>query len=714
MITTEDANSSATVRALRGLVVATLIIPALLLGFATWRDRSTILQGAQGDALKLMAVFNEQAENLFKGHDFILDLIVNRLRDRDWDEIQASPEILHELEAMDNRLDEASAILLVDASGQTRATTLHLAPNEPLPPGDKGCFRALQSGASESCVSDPYLDPVSGQHLFSLNRRLERNGKFNGVAQVAISADYIVRLWAFAMPRGSDTISILRTDGVILARAPLPSGNEAEPPDIPKSMIGEFDKAGSGIIATNLEREGGDRITLFKKIAHYPAYITFGLDRLAILAAWYRDVVLYGLVAIGATAGIVTALGFALRRARQERRAVARWQAEAQQRENAQEQLYQSQKMESLGKLTGGIAHDFNNLLTVIVGNVSMAVRYVVDADGKRQLHSALKAGESAVVLTQRLLAFARKQVLQPQSVDMRRLVEGMQGLLLRTLGENVRLIVEADSALWPTLVDPNQMELVILNLAINARDAMPDGGTLSISVSNRESGRGAPPELAPGQYVVLKVSDTGTGMDAATLARATEPFFTTKDPGKGTGLGLAMMQGVVAQSGGATRLRSTLGAGTDVEVWLQRTQLPSAVSTGHGQTYIPAQTGETILVCDDDLSVLEFLGDALKGAGYRVVSVHDGRSVLPALEANPSIRLLVVDFAMPEMNGAAVVRQVRAYQPDLPVLLITGKTEPDAVQTEIPTVPILSKPFRQEQLAACVGELLRRTSVAA
>ena len=214
--------------------------------------------------------------------------------------------------------------------------------------------------------------------------------------------------------------------------------------------------------------------------------------------------------------------------------------------------------MESLGKLTGGIAHDFNNLLTVIVGNVSMAERYVVDPDGKRQLQSALKAGDSAVALTQRLLAFARKQVLQPQSVDMRRLVEGMQGLLVRTLGENVRLIVEADSALWPTLVDPNQMELVILNLAINARDAMPDGGTLSITVSNRESGRDAPPELAPGQYVVLKVSDTGTGMDAATLARATEPFFTTKDPGKGTGLGLAMMQGVVAQSGGATRLRST------------------------------------------------------------------------------------------------------------------------------------------------------------
>jgi signal transduction histidine kinase len=707
-------NSSGTIRFLRGLIVATLVIPALLLGFATWRDRSAILEGARGDALKLMAVFNEQAENLFVGHDSILDLIVLRVHDRDWDAIQSAPGFLDELETMDKRLDDASAIMLVDASGQTRATTLHLQVDEPLPPGNQACFLALQSGTAASCVSKPYLDPVTGQHLFSLNRRLERNGRFNGMAQVAISADYIITLWASAMPRATDTISILRGDGVVLAQTASQSSGEAEPPEVPKSLIGEFDKAGSGIIQTNLVSDGDDRITVFKKIANYPAYITLGLDRPAILATWYRDVVLYGLVAIGATTGIVMALGFALRRAREERRAVARWQAETLQREKTQEQLHQSQKMESLGKLTGGIAHDFNNLLTVIVGNVSMAERCVTDPDGKRQLQSALKAGDSAVALTQRLLAFARKQVLQPQSVDLRRLVDGMQGLLLRTLGENVRLVVEADSALWPTLVDPNQMELVILNLAINARDAMPDGGTLSITVSNRESGRDAPPELAPGQYVVLKVSDTGTGMDAATLARATEPFFTTKDPGKGTGLGLAMMQGVVAQSGGATRLRSTPGAGTDVEVWLQRTRLLSVTSSGDDRIHVLPRTGETILVCDDDPTVLEFLCDALMGAGYHVVAVHNGRSVLPALRANSSIRLLVVDFAMPEMNGAAVVRQVLMHRPDLPILLITGNAEPDAVQAEIPTVPILCKPFRPEQLAAVVGQLLRRTSVAA
>jgi hypothetical protein len=245
---TGHMNSSGTIRFLRGLIVATLVIPALLLGFATWRDRSAILEGARGDALKLMAVFNEQAENLFIGHDNILDLIVLRVHDRDWDAIQSAPGFLDELETMDKRLDDASAIMLVDASGQTRATTLHLQVDEPLPPGNQACFLALQSGTAASCVSKPYLDPVTGQHLFSLNRRLERNGRFNGMAQVAISADYIITLWASAMPRATDTISILRGDGVVLAQTASQSSGEAEPPEVPKSLIGEFDKAGSGII----------------------------------------------------------------------------------------------------------------------------------------------------------------------------------------------------------------------------------------------------------------------------------------------------------------------------------------------------------------------------------------------------------------------------------------------------------------------------------
>ncbi len=272
-----------------------------------------------------------------------------------------------------------------------------------------------------------------------------------------------------------------------------------------------------------------------------------------------------------------------------------------------------------------------------------------------------------------------------------------------------MRLAVSADPDVWPALVDPNQLELIILNLAINANDAMPKGGALSITVSNRETGSpDAPHDLAsrPGQYVVLTVSDTGTGMDEATLARATEPFFSTKEAGKGTGLGLSIMQGVVTQSGGATRLRSQLGHGTDIEVWLPRAHTAPAATTPHEVRREQKDSG-AILVCDDNSAVLEFICDALKGKGYQVLPVTNGRKALSVLKANRAIRLLVVDFTMPEMNGAAVAREVRASRPRLPILLITGNADPESIQADLPDVPMLRKPFDREQLTTCVADLL-------
>jgi signal transduction histidine kinase len=707
-------SASGTVKALRRLIFAALIIPALLFVAAVSWDRSVILRDAEEDALKLIAVFQGQAENLFKGHNLILDLVVARLKDQDWDKIELTPGLLHELETVDLMLDDTSAILVVDAAGKTRASTLHSTDNEPMPSGDRTCFLALQRGDMATCVSEPYVERESGSHLFSLTRRLEKNATFSGMAQVAISADFIMNLWASALPRTTDTISILRSDGVILAQPTHQAMNGPGLAAVATSLINDIKKTDGGIVNADAAVGGDDRITVAKRIEGYPAYITLGLDRPAILATWYRDVVIYALVAIGSTTGIVLALGTALRRARTEHRAVARWQAEMRERERAQDQLLQSQKMESLGKLTGGIAHDFNNLLTVIVGNVSMIEHFVENPDGKRQLRNALKAGESAVSLTQRLLAFARKQDLQLQSVDLLYLVEGMRGLLLRTIGDNVQLVIDEDNAPWPTLVDPNQMELVILNLAINARDAMPDGGTLTITLSNREGYRDAPHDLPPADYVVLTVADTGIGMDEATLAQATDPFFTTKGQSKGTGLGLSMMEGVVAQSGGATLLRSKPGRGTEVEMWLPRTKTPPKVTVSRARMSSAAQGGETILVCDDNPAVLEFLCDALTGAGYRTVDVQGGRSALAALHADTSIRLLVVDYAMPEMNGAALAGRVRALYPELPILLITGNADLDAVQAEIPGVPLLAKPFGHAQLAAHVGELLKRMPVTA
>ena len=705
-----DVNATGTIKALRGLMFAALIIPAFMFAAAAWWDRTTILQNAQADAIKLIAVFQGQAEALFKGHKIILDLVVSRLRNQDWDKIQLTPGLLNELETIDNMLDDTSAIVVVDSDGKTRATTLHTADNEPMPSGDTSCFHSLRRSDFETtCVSNPYLDPVTGQHLFSFTRRLEKDGQFSGMAQVAISADYIMNLWAAALPRTSDAIAILRPDGTILAEpnGQISSGLSPGGASVP------FDKAEHAASAASQRISvSSDHITIIRSIGDYPAYISLVLDRHAILTNWYDDLIVYAIVAIGTTTGIVLALGLALRRARTESRAVARWQEEARERERAQNQLIQSQKMESLGKLTGGVAHDFNNLLTVIVGNLGLIGRFVENPTAKRQLRNALQAGESAVALTQRLLAFARKRDLQLQPVNMMNLVEGMRGLLLRTLGDDIRLVIEPDSKVWPTLVDTNQMELVILNIAINARDAMPAGGTFSITLTNRKGDKDLPQNLSKGDYVVMTVTDTGTGMDAATLARATEPFFTTKGDTKGTGLGLSMMEGVVAQSGGATRLRSELGVGTAVEIWLPRTIALPEVTVPRDLMQTPERGDDTVLLCDDNPAVLEFLSDVLVNGGYKVIGAQNGQAALLAVQSDPSIQMLVVDYAMPEMNGAQVISQVKVLRPKLPILIVTGNADPDAVQDELPDVAILTKPFTHEQLVARVGALLERTPV--
>jgi signal transduction histidine kinase/CheY-like chemotaxis protein len=706
MLDLVKGDASGTVRVLRWLTLAAFLFLVLLFAAAAWKDRLTILESAEDDGVRIAALFREQAGNLFTGHEMILDMIVDRVGGRDWDAIQSPAEILHELEVMDRRLDDESAIVVVDAGGKLRATTVHVQPNEPEPAADQYCFALLRQNQASSCISQPRTDPGSGRFLFTLSRRLEKDGAFNGIAQVAISADYIVDLWASAAPNASDIVTMVKADGTVLAQSRQQSQAEPTLPDIGKTLMGRIGQNEAGIIRGPLSTDGTDWITVFTKVPKNPVYISLSLDKAAILSTWYANLTVYGLVAASATAGIVIALGIALRRAQRERDAVNLWQAEVHERESAQELLRQSQKMESLGNLTGGIAHDFNNLLTVIIGNISMVKSVALDSDAQRYLRNALKAGESAISLTQGLLAFARKQVLQPKSVDLLRLVEGMQSSLVRTIGSEVRLSVVDNPDLWPALVDPNQLELIILNLAINANDAMPRGGALSITAANGKSGPDAPHGLAPGDYVVLTVSDTGIGMDEVTLARATEPFFSTKEAGKGTGLGLSIMQGVVTQSGGATRLRSQPAHGTQVEVWLPRAHTPPEETAIH-ELYSEERDTGAILVCDDNSAVLEFICDALKGKGYQVLPVTNGRKALSVLKDNRAIRLLVVDFTMPEMNGAAVAREVRARRPRLPILLITGNADPEAIQADLPDVPMLRKPFDREQLTARVADLL-------
>lgn len=382
-------------------------------------------------------------------------------------------------------------------------------------------------------------------------------------------------------------------------------------------------------------------------------------------------------------------------------------QAEIAEHRTTEAALRQAQKLEAIGHLTGGIAHDFNNLLTVVIGNLVMAKeRLAANSTAGPLIDSAAQAAERGVALIQHLLGFARKQRLDPQSVDLGQLISRMREMLLTALGPQIELVTEIEPSAPPAEIDPNQLELAILNLANNARDAMPEGGTLRIAIANRRADATAPRELGHGNYVVIEITDTGTGMDEATLAQALDPFFTTKEPGAGTGLGLATVQGFVAQSGGAVRLLSRLGAGTAVELWLPvGDALAPAASPPATRPESPAGRAQ-IVVCDDDAGVRRYVADYLGTIGHTVHQASAPEEVLQLIDRGAA-DLLIVDFAMPVINGVETVRRARQRRPELKALLITGHA--GALEAGA-AVAILRKPFGPAELGRKVRDVLDGT----
>ena len=372
-------------------------------------------------------------------------------------------------------------------------------------------------------------------------------------------------------------------------------------------------------------------------------------------------------------------------------------------REKMQDRLLQSQKMESLGQLTGGVAHDFNNLLMAVIGNLDLLRKRVPDQPRiHRLIDGALQGARRGATLTQRMLAFARRQDLKTDSADMSDLIEGMRDLLDRTLGPQIELALRTPQGLPPAQVDTNQIELAILNLAINARDAMPNGGRIAIDLDQVV----APPEQnAPHKsYLRVRVSDTGAGMDAETLKRAVEPFFSTKAVGKGTGLGLSMVHGLAVQLGGRLELHSKLGHGTTATLWLPIAARP-ARSEDTPRSPVPSGRPAMILVVDDDPLISASTVDMLEDLGHTVVAADSAKRALEILAQGPSVDLMITDQAMPGMTGSDLATAVRMRWPDLPILLATGYADL-SVGHETP-LPRLSKPYEQAQLQEQVDRLL-------
>jgi CheY-like chemotaxis protein len=373
-----------------------------------------------------------------------------------------------------------------------------------------------------------------------------------------------------------------------------------------------------------------------------------------------------------------------------------------------QDRLRQSQKMEAIGKLTGGIAHDFNNLLTVIVGGLDLITKQVQDEKLLRFATNALSAAERGARLTAQLLAFSRVQRLEVRPTYVAPLIEEMRPLLRNVLGPGIAKKFDLDPMLTPVLADPTQLEVAVLNLAINARDAMPDGGTLTISSRKRRINND--PEIAPGTYIELAISDTGAGMPPEVLARAFEPFFTTKEVGKGTGLGLSMVYGMVRQCGGGATIESEEGIGTTVRLYFRRADRDAEVPASGGRTgdeLRRARGAATILVIDDDEDVRHFIAAGLEEYGHEVIEAADGVEGIEKYGASKP-DLVILDYIMPGLSGAEVAEHILATRADQPILFVSGYNETDAIRRVAPDANMLAKPFR----AAALEEAVRATLV--
>jgi PAS domain S-box-containing protein len=376
---------------------------------------------------------------------------------------------------------------------------------------------------------------------------------------------------------------------------------------------------------------------------------------------------------------------------------------------DAQDQLRQSQKMEALGQLTGGIAHDFNNLLTVVVGGLDLINKQMTDERLSRYASNALAAAERGARLTAQLLAFSRVQRLEVRPTYVAPLIEEMRPLLRNVLGPGIAKNFDLDPHLTPVLADPTQLEVAVLNLAINARDAMPEGGTLTIGTRRRRITDD--PELDPGTYIELSIADTGMGMTPEVLARAFEPFFTTKEVGKGTGLGLSMVYGMARQSGGAVRIESKAGVGTIVRLYFRRADRDAEVPASGGKTGDEMRRGRgaaTILVIDDDEEVRHFIAASLEEYGHEVIEAADGVDGIERFGATQP-DLVVIDYVMPGLSGAEVAAHIVATKPDQPILFVSGYSETDEIRKAAPDANILAKPFRAAMLEEAVRAALAK-----
>jgi signal transduction histidine kinase len=702
---------------LRFLLVVSVAVPLVVFIVTAWIDYNADLREAERDLARTSEVMRENATRVFERQRDVADGVNDLVRDMDVPTILAAEHPLHEqFAALIAHMPEIQSVLLVAANGEPLVSAGTYPVPHKVNVSRRDYFKGILAQPTGSYISAVQVGAIDKHVFFGFGQRWTGpDGTIKGVINIAVSPSFFEDFYRLLVTEEGDyykgkSLVLLRDDGQMLVRyprvaGPLPLLNAPSP-----FFAAIAKNPDSGLYQKHsiLDPHHPERIYAYCSVSGFPLYVVAGRSRAAILAGWWRTI--FGRLAIGipGSLALVLVTWTALIRTKREEQALAQADAEMSRRERAEQMLLQAQRLEAVGQLTGGVAHDFNNLLTVIIGSVELLERRPDDGETVRRLARNIKsASERGAEITEKLLSFSRQNRANPKIVDVNASLRAFEPLLRQAVNESVTLVLDLAHEVVPVFLDPGQFEAAILNLVGNARDAMPQGGRITIATRSAVIG-GDHPELRPGPGMRIIVTDDGTGMDADTAAKAIEPFFTTKGVGRGTGLGLSQVYGFARQSGGDLRIDTAPGYGTTVEIVLPG----GAVQVGLGPAEAAparrgARRGEVVLVVEDEPDVRDIAVEGLRALGYKTLSAGDAEGALDILRRSGRIDLLFSDVVMPgPRNGLQLSDEARRLRPRLRVLLTSGYNS--VIGTTPADVRILSKPYDNTRLAEQVREALK------
>jgi len=701
-----------TIRLVRLAMAASLLVPFFLFAFASWNSYRNIWSLTDERLVRSLDVQREQANKAFEIIDLTLNNAMELVSGMSSEDIRREePRLYSQFKKFSDTIPVVQSLWVYDEDGHAAVSSrVHPPPTQSF--SDRDFYLAHVKEDSGTYYGKVYNSTFNGQPFFTVSRRITHGGAFAGVLELSVLPSNFFRFYSTLAYTEGLQYGLIREDGTFLARYPVAPPGATDRLDENSNFRRTVIANKTGGLYTSLSPlDGIERRFAVQRFKKTSLFITAGISSTAIRKEWIAGMAPHLIFGIPATLVMFLTLFTVLRR-------TMHLYQEIDRRAAAEEALRQSRKLEAIGHLTGGVAHDFNNLLMIIIGNIETAQRQLESwTDGaqvklSRRLDNAMHGAQRAASLTKRLLAFSRQQPLNPTAIDVNRLLNGVSDFLRRGIGEDVSIEIVGGAGMWPVEADGPELESAILNLTVNARDAMPNGGKMTIEASNSyldDAYCSQHAQVAPGQYVQIAVTDTGSGMSKEVVDQAFEPFFTTKAPGHGTGLGLSQVYGFVKQSGGHVKIYSEIGEGTTIKMYLPRFMGKVPVIETTKSEWARGLTGECVLVVEDDPDVRTYVADTLGSLGYDVLQAESGEQALGLINEHKGIRLLLTDVVMPGMNGRRLAEVATQRKPEMKVLFMTGYSRNAIVhQGRLdPGVNLIQKPVTSEHLALAVRKLL-------